>query len=344
MEKNKTDIKNMEIDELRQWFEGIGEKGFRAKQVYSWIYKGVTDFSDMRNLPKSLIEKLDSEAYISSLEIVTVQKSKTDGTRKYLFELEDGNRIESVFMKYKYGNTLCVSSQAGCRMGCRFCASTLDGLRRNLTAGEIADQIIAAQRDTGEKIGHVVVMGTGEPFDNYEEISRFIRMINHKDGLNIGMRNITVSTCGIVPKIGQFAKDFPQVNLAISLHAPNDKIRSEMMPVNDSYNMDKLLAACRDYTKETGRRITFEYTLVSEVNDSDANISELIGKLRGMLCHVNLIPLNKVKETGLEPAARKRAEEIAQRLESSGIAATVRRELGSDIDGACGQLRLSKKQ
>ena len=252
MEKNKTDIKNMEIDELHQWFEGIGEKGFRAKQVYSWIYKGVTDFSDMRNLSKSLIEKLDSEAYISSLEIVTVQESKTDGTRKYLFELEDGNRIESVFMKYKYGNTLCVSSQAGCRMGCRFCASTLDGLRRNLTAGEIADQIIAAQRDTGEKIGHVVVMGTGEPFDNYDEISRFIRMINHKDGLNIGMRNITVSTCGIIPGIRAFSKLPEQFTLAISLHSAVQSTRNQLMPGVKKYTLLRLHEALQEYTEKTG--------------------------------------------------------------------------------------------
>lgn len=337
------DLKNMEIAELQSFFESIGEKKFRAKQVFSWIYKGVNEFEDMRNLPKELAAKLKKESYISSLDIVTVQKSKKDGTRKYLFELEDGNCIESVFMKYKYGNTLCVSSQAGCKMGCRFCASTLDGLKRNLTAGELADQIIAVQKDTGEKIGHVVVMGTGEPFDNYVQLSKFIRLINDKDGLNIGMRNITVSTCGLVPKIKQFGEDFPQVNLAISLHAPNDEIRSAMMPVNDSYNIDSLIKACKAYTKSTGRRITFEYTLVKGVNDSEENIRQLSDRLKGMLCHVNLIPLNKVEETGFDAASRKRAEEIAVCLKQQGIAATVRRELGSDIDGACGQLRLSKK-
>lgn len=336
-------LKNMEIAELQSFFESIGEKKFRGKQVFSWIYKGATEFEEMHNLPKTLIEKLKKEAYISNLDTVTVQESKTDGTKKYLFQLEDGNRIESVFMKYKYGNTLCVSSQAGCRMGCRFCASTLDGLQRNLTAGEIADEIISVQRHTGEKIGHVVVMGTGEPFDNYDNIAKFIRLINHKEGLNIGMRNITVSTCGIVPKIKTFAEDFPQVNLAISLHAPNDEIRSSMMPINNSYGIDELLKACREYTEITSRRITFEYTLVDGKNDGEKQIDMLAQKLKGMLCHVNLIPLNKVVESGLEASTRNRAQKIAKYLEDRGIPATVRRELGSDIDGACGQLRLSKK-
>lgn len=336
-------LKDLDIKEMGAFFESIGEKKFRAKQVFQWVYRGVTDFDDMTDLSKSLREKLKENAYVSSHKIDVVQQSKKDGTRKYLFELEDGNCIESVFMKYKYGNTLCVSSQAGCRMGCKFCASTLGGLKRNLTAGEIADEIIAVERDTGEKIGHIVVMGTGEPFDNYENISKFIRLINAKEGLNIGMRNITISTCGLVPRIEDFAKDFPQVNLAISLHAPNDAIRSSMMPVNNKYNMDTLLAACRKYVEITNRRITFEYTCVDGKNDSRENIEELASKLKGMLCHVNLIPLNKVVESGMEATTRKRAEEIAKVLESKGIPATVRRELGADIDGACGQLRLSKK-
>ena len=336
-------LKNMELKELEAYFEEIGEKKFRAKQVFQFIYKGVTSIDQMTNLSKDLREKLKKGAYISSLKIDTVQESKQDGTKKFLFELEDGNCIESVFMKYKYGNTLCVSSQAGCRMGCKFCASTLGGLKRNLTGGEIADEIIAAEKYTGEKIGHVVVMGTGEPFDNYENLSKFIRLINDKNGLNIGMRNITVSTCGIVPKIKQFAEDFPQVNLAISLHSPNDEIRKSMMPIANSYSIEELLDACKEYVEKTHRRITFEYTLVDGKNDSREHIEELSEKLRGMLCHVNLIPLNKVVESGLEAPTRKHARGVAQILENKGIPATVRRKLGADIDGACGQLRLSKK-
>lgn len=336
-------LKNMELKELEEYFESIGEKKFRAKQVFQFIYKGVTSIDEMTNLSKELREKLKKGAYISNLNIDVVQQSKQDGTKKFLFELEDGNCIESVFMKYKYGNTLCVSSQAGCRMGCKFCASTLGGLKRNLTGGEIADEIISAQRYTGERIGHIVVMGTGEPFDNYENLSKFIHLINDKNGLNIGMRNITVSTCGIAPKIKQFAEEFPQVNLAISLHAPNDYIRSMMMPINNSYNIDELLKACKEYTEITNRRITFEYTLVDGKNDDQRSIDELANKLKGILCHVNLIPLNKVVESGLEAPTRKHAQKVAKVLESKGIPATVRRELGADIDGACGQLRLSKK-
>ncbi len=339
----KINLKNMSISELETFFEGIEEKKFRATQVFEWIYKGAKDFDEMHNLPNSLIQKLGEVTYLSSLSIVKKQESKLDGSKKYLFELEDGNRIESVFMKYKYGNTLCISSQAGCRMGCKFCASTLDGLKRNLTAGEMADQILATQDDTKEKIGHVVVMGTGEPFDNYDELCKFIKLINNEKGLNIGMRNITVSTCGLVPSISRFAKDMPQVNLAISLHAPNDELRSSMMPVNKQYDIATLISACKEYIKLTNRRITFEYALVAGKNDTPAVINELISLLKGMLCHINLIPLNEVKETGLVGTNRKNAKEIAKAIDEAGIPVTVRRELASDIDGACGQLRLSAK-
>ncbi len=341
--KSKTNLKNMSISELEIFFDSIGEKKFRATQVFKWIYKGAKSFEEMRNLPKALIEKLNALSYISSLIIAKKQESKIDESRKYLFELEDGNRIESVFMKYKYGNTLCISSQAGCRMGCKFCASTLDGLKRNLTAGEMADQILAVQRDTKEKIGHIVVMGTGEPFDNYDELCKFIRLVNNPKGLNIGMRNITVSTCGLVPIISKFASDLPQVNLAISLHAPNDELRSSMMPINKRYDIATLISACKEYTNITNRRITFEYALVAGKNDSNETINELISLLRGMLCHINLIPLNEVKETGLFGSNRKRASEIAKMIDAATIPVTVRRELASDIDGACGQLRLSAK-
>ena len=336
-------LKNMEIKELQEFIETLGEKKFRGKQIFSWIYKGVEGFDEMRNIPKGLIEKLSKVAYLGNLEKDTVQISRKDGTRKYLFQLDDGNCIESVFMKYKYGNTICVSSQAGCRMGCRFCASTLGGLKRNLEPGEILDQILSVERDTGEKINHIVVMGTGEPFDNYDNLAKFLRIVNDKDGLNIGMRNITVSTCGVVPGIEKFGDEFPQVNLAISLHGPDNEIRGSMMPINNRYKIEELLKTCREYLDKTNRRITFEYALVDGKNDREQDIKKLAKQLSGMLCHVNLIPLNKVRETGLEGTNRKRAEQVAKELEQLGIPATVRREMGADIDGACGQLRLSKK-
>ncbi|MEG0919518.1 MAG: 23S rRNA (adenine(2503)-C(2))-methyltransferase RlmN [Anaerovoracaceae bacterium] len=337
-------LKGLTIEELQEFFLEIGEKKFRAKQVYEWIYKGALSFDEMTNISKDLRDKLNEKAYISTLDIEVVQQSKTDGTRKYLFNLGDGNAIESVFMKYKYGNSLCVSGQAGCRMGCKFCASTLGGLKRNLEAFEIVDEILAVERETGEKINHIVVMGTGEPLDNYENLSKFIKIINSKEGLNIGMRNITVSTCGLVPMILKFAEDFPQVNLAISLHGPNDDIRGSMMPINNKYSVRELIDACKTYVSKTNRRITFEYTLVADKNDSKENINQLIGLLRGINCHVNLIPLNKVTESGLNSSSRKNAENIARRLEGAGITATVRRELGADIDAACGQLRLNKNK
>ena len=353
-QESMINLKDLQLQELENFIKELGEPKFRAKQVFGWLYKdtgksngssggpgGVTDFDQMTNVPKALREKLAERASLGILEPLQVQVSKLDGTRKYLFGLEDGNAIESVFMKYKYGNSICVSSQAGCRMGCRFCASGMDGLRRNLTPGEIIGQLLAAEKDTGEKINHVVVMGTGEPFDNYENLSAFLRLLHAPEGLNLSYRNITVSSCGIVPGIMDFGEDFPQVNLAISLHAPNDEIRSSMMPVSRAYPMDQLLEACREYTKKTSRRITFEYTLVKGVNDQPHHGEELANKLRGMLCHVNLIPLNAVQESGLHTTERKDAEQFRDLLEAKGIPATIRRELGDDIDGASGQLRLA---
>ena len=348
----RVNLNNLEYSELEAFVTGaLGEPKFRAKQIFGWIYGGVakdgslrlgvTDFADMGNLPKALREKLAEGAELTSLRVLREQVSRLDGTRKFLFGLADGNAIESVFMKYKFGNSICVSSQAGCRMGCRFCASTIGGLKRNLTAGEIAGQILAAERQTGERISHVVVMGTGEPFDNYENLSKFIHIINDPNGLNIGMRNITVSTCGLVPKIAEFADDFPQVNLAISLHAVNNEMRDEMMPVNKSYPMEVLLEACRAYAEKTSRRVTFEYTLVKGVNDSPEFARKLAARLRGMLCHVNLIPLNNVAETGYDTTERGAVLEFQKTLTECGIPATIRRELGDDIDAACGQLRLS---
>lgn len=335
-------LRDLTLNEMKAFVTEIGEKPFRAKQIFSWIYKGVDSFDEMTDLSKNLREKLKESACIGKLHIIRAQHSNTDGTRKYLLGLEDGNTIESVFMKYKYGNSICVSSQAGCRMGCKFCASGIDGLRRNLTPGEIAGQILTIEKDTGEKINHVVVMGTGEPFDNYDNLKKFITNINEKDGLGISMRNITVSTCGLIPKIREFSKELKQVNLAVSLHSADSSIRESMMPVNKSYPVDDLLKVCREYTEETGRRITFEYALVKGKTDVKEQIDLLADKLRGMLCHVNLIPLNEVKETGLVGSNRRRAQEIAAYLEKRGIPATVRRELGSDIQAACGQLRLGE--
>ncbi|WP_037372370.1 23S rRNA (adenine(2503)-C(2))-methyltransferase RlmN [Anaerovorax odorimutans] len=336
----KTNIKNMTVKELETFFGNIEEKKFRAKQLFQWLYRGAYSFDEMTDLSKELREKLEKEAFIEQLKIVKIQKSKKDGTRKYLFELSDGNTIESVFMKYKFGNSVCVSSQAGCRMGCSFCASTIGGLNRNLTAAEMADQILSIEKDTGEKIGNIVVMGTGEPFDNYENLSQFIRIINSKEGLNLGMRSITVSTCGLIPKIKEFANDFPQVNLALSLHAPNDKIRNMLMPINNKYNVDELLEVCRGYINKTGRRVTFEYALVKGINDNINHAEELALKLKGMICHVNLIPLNNVLESNLKGTERDDVEKFKNVLEKKGIQVTVRREMGSDIDAACGQLRL----
>lgn len=336
----KTDIMSLTIEELEQYLEKLGEKKFRAGQIFRWIYKGTDSFDDMTNLSKELRIKLKENAELNKIKTLRIQNSKKDGTRKYLFELVDGNHIESVFMKYRFGNTVCISSQAGCLMGCSFCASAINGMQRNLTSGEMSDQVITIERDTGEKVSNIVVMGTGEPFDNYENLSKFLRNIHEKDGLNIGMRSITVSTCGLIPKMLAFAKDFPQVNLAVSLHAPNDTIRNKMMPINKKYPLEELLAASRTHIAETGRRLTFEYALVKGVNDSERNARELAERLRGINCHVNLIPLNPVTETGLQGTQRKETERFYEVLERYGIQVTVRRELGGDIDAACGQLRL----
>lgn len=336
----KTDIKSLTMKELEQYLERLGEKKFRAKQIFSWIYRGAGSFGEMTDLSLELRMKLEENAEMKKLRILKVQNSEKDGTRKYLFGLEDGNSIESVFMKYKFGNTVCISSQAGCRMGCSFCASAINGLQRNLTAGEMADQILSIEKDTGEKVGNIVVMGTGEPLDNYENLFRFITNIHEKSGLNIGMRSITVSTCGLIPRMLEIAKDLPQINLAVSLHAPNDAIRNKIMPINRRYSMDELLKACSTHVAMTGRRITFEYALVRGLNDSDKNAEELAARLRGLNCHVNLIPLNRVDETGLRGTERSDAERFLSILEKRSIQVTIRRELGSDIDAACGQLRL----
>lgn len=342
-------LRDLTVKELEEYFVSIGEKPFRAKQVFEWLNRGVDSFDEMSNIPKELRERLsDAEASdditIGRINILRKQESRTDGTIKYLFQLRESIAVESVFMKYKYGNSICVSSQAGCRMGCAFCASTIGGLTRNLSAGEILMQVIGAERDTGEKISHIVIMGTGEPFDNYDNIVKFINLVHEPKGLGLSMRNITVSTCGLVPKIMEFARDLPQVNLAVSLHAPNDEVRSRIMPVNRTYNVARLISECKRYTEATHRRITFEYALIAGVNDAPGQADELADLLKGMLCHVNLIPLNEVSETGLAGSPKAQVQEFLARLEGRGITATVRRELGSDIDAACGQLRLAHKK
>jgi 23S rRNA (adenine2503-C2)-methyltransferase len=351
-------LRDLNTKELGEYMNSIGEKSFRAKQVFEWLSKGADSFDEMTNLSKDLRERLKAaeaggEITLGHINILKKQESRTDGTVKYLFGLSEGAAcgtgeadevaVESVFMKYKYGNSICVSSQAGCRMGCAFCASTLGGLTRNLTPGEILMQVIGAERDTGEKISHIVIMGTGEPFDNYENIVKFINLVHDPAGLGLSMRNITVSTCGLVPKIAEFAKDLPQVNLAVSLHAPNGELRSRLMPINKSWPIDRLIAACRGYTEVTHRRITFEYALIDGVNDSIAQADELSTLLKGLLCHVNLIPLNRVSETGFAGSTKEQVAAFLARLTERGITATVRRELGSDIDAACGQLRLTHR-
>ena len=336
----KADIKSMTIGELSQLLADIGEKKYRASQIFEWLSRGVRSFDEMTNLPKTLRDKLDEIAFIETLEMEKLQISAKDGTRKYLFRLKSGNAIESVFLKYHYGNSVCISSQAGCRMGCAFCASAIGGKADNLSPAEMLDQVLFIQKDIGERIGNVVIMGIGEPFDNYLNLCRFLELIHAEEGLSMSFRAITVSTCGIIPKIEAFGRDFPQVNLAISLHAPNDEIRSKLMPINKKYTMAELLEACRKHTSLTGRRITFEYAMIRGVNDKPAHAEELSNKLRHMLCHVNLIPLNPVSEREYASTGRQSAEAFRKVLEEKGIKTTIRRELGTDIDGACGQLRL----
>lgn len=321
------DLRNFTLRQLEELVVEKGEPKFRAKQLYGWIYKGISDFREMKNLPEIFLRNLRGDCVVGDIRMEKRRISSLDGTEKFLFALNDGNSV-------------CISSQAGCRMGCAFCASGINGLARDLTAGEMVSQVLEVERYTGEPISRIVVMGTGEPFDNYENLARFIEIMNDPGGRKTGMRNLTVSTCGIIPAILKFAKDFPQVNLAISLHAPTDELRSGMMPVNRSYPVGDLMAAAAEYTEMTHRRITFEYALVSGVNDDRKSLSTLVEKLSGMLCHVNLIPINPVIEKDFKSPGRRRTGEIVAYLNQNGIPATVRRQLGADIQGACGQLRL----
>lgn len=336
----KTDLRSMDSAELEQFIIEMGEPGFRAKQLFEWIHgKHAADFAEMTNLPKTLREKLESTAKLPRTEVVRKLVSQKDGTRKYLFALENGSVIESVLMKYEYGNTVCISTQAGCRMGCQFCASTLDGVERSLTAGEMLSQVYEIQKDCGERVSGVVLMGSGEPLDNYENVLKFLRLINDRKGQNMGQRHITLSTCGLIDKIYELAEENLQITLAVSLHAPNDGIRNSIMPISRANPMDTLLSACRAYAEKTKRRITFEYAMMQGVNDSDACARELAGQLRHMLCHVNLIPVNDVKERAFVKSSDERVRRFAAILQDNSVETTVRRRLGSDIDAACGQLR-----
>ncbi len=336
---SKNCISSYTLEGLTALMKELGQPAFRAKQIFHWLHqKLVTDFSAMTDQPKALLAKLEEGYYIAAPAIVRRQQSK-DGTVKYLFALEDGNCIETVIMHYHYGVTACVSSQVGCRMGCRFCASTQAGRVRNLEAGEIAGQIYAAQKDIGERISHIVLMGIGEPLDNFDNVMDFLSIISSPDGVNIGMRNISLSTCGIVPMIDKLAEKKLQLTLSISLHAPNDAMRSQMMPVNDAYPVAQLIAACRRYQQTTGRRVSFEYSMVRGVNDSPATAKELAALIRGMGAHVNLIPINPVDGSPYSATDAENVKRFQTLLTDLGVNATVRRRLGSDISAACGQLR-----
>lgn len=336
----KTDIASMYFDELASFVGDLSLPSFRSKQIWKWLQqKGVSSFEEMTDLPVSLRARLDEAAIIKSCDVVKKSVSAKDGTVKFLFGLFDGELIESVLMKYKYGNTLCVSTQVGCRMNCAFCATGNGGFVRDLSASEMLAQIKAAQSSTGERVSHVVLMGMGEPMDNYDNVIRFLRLVNARDGLDLGMRNISLSTCGIIPGIDKLREESLQLTLSISLHAPNDRIRTRLMPINKAYPVDKLLEACREYASATSRRISYEYAMFGGVNDSDEAADELSAKLRGTLAHVNLIPANPVEGTGLFASAPGRIEAFASRLTKNGINVTVRRSLGGDIDASCGQLR-----
>ena len=340
MEESKIDIKSFNLTELTELLVSMGEKGFRAKQIYQWLHvKQVESFEEMTNIGKNLLQKLEETCELVTLKKEAVQISKEDGTRKYLFLLKDGNVIESVLMRYKHGNSVCISSQVGCRMGCRFCASTLDGLVRGLRPSEMLDQIYQIGKDIGERISNVVVMGTGEPMDNYDNLLRFIHMLSDENGLNISQRNLTVSTCGVVPKMRELADEGLQITLALSLHASSQEKRLELMPVANKYEIHEVVEACRYYFEKTGRRVTFEYSLVGGVNDTEEDARALVALIHGMNCHVNLIPVNPIKERSYVQPNHEAILNFKNRLEKNGINVTIRREMGRDIDGACGQLR-----
>lgn len=341
----KKDIKSLSLDEILTWIKANELPAYRAKQIYEWLHKyGVADFSEMSSISKDLRNSLSNEFYISVCSVEDKFVSAVDGTVKYLFQLNDGEFVESVIMKYKYGYTICVSSQVGCKMGCRFCASTLAGFKRNLTAGEIESQIHTAQKDLDIRISHIVLMGIGEPLDNFEQVIRFISNVNHENGLHISARNITLSTCGIVPGIQKLMDLDLQITLTISLHAPNDRIRSQIMPVNDKWHINEIVSMCKKYTAKTSRRVSFEYTLIKDVNDDEQCAEELSALLKGMLCHVNLIPVNNVEERKNIRSSDQAIRKFLRILQKNDINATIRRTLGSDINASCGQLRRKKTE
>ena len=338
--RESRDLKSLPLDLLKEKMTELSEKPFRAKQLYDWMHvKLAGDYDEMTNLSAALRNRLKEEYPLTTLRVVREQTSAIDGTKKFLFALPDGNLVESVWMQYKHGNSVCISSQVGCRMGCRFCASTQAGRVRNLEAGEICSEIYTAQKDIGERISHIVLMGIGEPLDNFDEVMRFLENISSPEGVNIGMRNISLSTCGLVPKIDQLAEKKLQLTLSVSLHAPNNDIRSGMMPVNDAYPVEVLMQAVRRYQETTGRRVSFEYSMVRGVNDSDACARQLADLIRGMGAHVNLIPINPVDGSPYSATDAANVRRFQQKLESLGVNATVRRRLGSEISAACGQLR-----
>ncbi len=333
------DIKSMDLPELTEALAALGEPKFRAKQLFTWLHRGARTFDEMTNLSKALREKLRTQFDLNPPEVARRQESRLDGTIKYLWRLADGNCVESVLMRYHHGNTVCISSEVGCAMGCAFCASTLGGLVRRLTPAEMLDQVLFTQLDSGLPISNIVLMGIGEPLDNYDHVLKFLRLVNHPDGLNIGMRHISLSTCGLVPRIARLAGEDLQLTLSVSLHAPTNAIRSQIMPVNKAYPVEELVAACRQYFETTGRRISFEYAMIRDVNDTPQIAEQLAALLHGLPAHVNLIPLNDVAESPLKPSTRRAVEAFQKILERHGIPTTVRRTLGSDIDASCGQLR-----
>lgn len=335
----KLDIKSMTPPELKAAFAARDLPAYRARQVFSWLHRGKTRFADMSDLPKGLREALSEDYFITAPEIARKQISKRDGTIKYLWRLGDGNCVESVLMRYRHGNTICISTEVGCAMGCKFCASTLGGLVRRLTPAEMLDQVLFAGLDAGIPISNIVLMGIGEPLDNMDNVLRFLELVNSPEGLNIGMRHISLSTCGLVDRIDELAERKLQLTLSVSLHAPDDGSRSAIMPVNRRWPVDELLAACRRYFEKTGRRVSFEYTMIDGVSDGEEQAKLLAAKLRGMAAHVNLIPLNAVSERTLRPSSRGAVARFQEILEREGVTATVRRSLGGDIDASCGQLR-----
>lgn len=338
------DIKSMTLDELQADLSAMGQPRFRAKQVYTWMHRGVTSFDEMTDLPAALRERLAGEYTLTYPTVARCLRSQKDGTIKYLWRLMDGNCVESVLMRYHHGNTVCISCEVGCPMGCAFCASTRGGLVRRLTPSEMLDQVIFTQKDSGLPISNIVLMGIGEPLDNYDTVLRFLHLVNSPEGLNIGMRHISLSTCGLADRIERLAQEDLQLTLSISLHAPDDAVRSEIMPINRKYNIETLLAACRAYFDRTGRRISLEYAMIRDVNDTPQMARLLVHRLRGLPAHVNLIPLNEVAESPLKPSLPETVRQFQNILEENGITATVRRTLGSDINASCGQLRRTYEQ